>query len=129
MNSSCFKFHRSLYSLLLSLSNVVSLSWIQVLHKTTEISQCHVLVVQRVQGNVQKSCSSNLSLRLFFFGFLLFSLPSSLSLLKSPYWGAQLPLLPWHISMVFESVKACLLPVVQITHKFGSPGQLSQNSF
>ena len=65
MNSSCFKFHRSLYSLLLSLSNVVSLSWIQVLHKTTEISQCHVLVVQRVQGNLQKSCSSNLSLRLF----------------------------------------------------------------
>ena len=63
MNSSCFKFHRSLCSL--SLSNVVSLSWIHVLHKTTEISQCHVLVVQRVQGNVQKSCSSNLSLRLF----------------------------------------------------------------
>ena len=65
MNSSCFKFHRSLCSLSFSLSNVVSLSWIHVLHKTTEISQCHVLVVQRVQGNVQKSCSSNLSLRLF----------------------------------------------------------------
>ena len=47
------------------------MSLVQVLHKITEISQCHVMVVQRVQGNEQKSCSSNLNLLLFFFALLV----------------------------------------------------------
>ena len=131
MNSRCFKIHLSVYSMSSSLSNVVSMSWVQVLHKTTEISQCHVVVVQ-FRTTITKECTKKLFFqskpKANFFSFFFFAVFVAVVVVLT--WASnEEPSFLFYLDIFLWFSKACLLPVIQITHKFiyplfGSPSYL-----